>query len=178
MRIWARLLITAIALITITACGAAGRSGSEGTAGTPESISCGLPGMSRDAFMSEFERSLAADGGDSSPFTFLILTEDWKEAEPSDKVSSVNMTLGSGEAASLSREDIRLCVRSMIAAAFSGDDSWTDDTADFMMGSYDSGQAVSIDEIDGYRLYSSFTPEGGCMLIEPYCEQCIYDLQR
>ena len=166
MQNWAKLVIVAAAVLVLSGCS---RS---------ESIRCDLPEMSRDAFMSRFESDLAANGGDSSPFTFLILTDDWKEAEPSDKLSSVKMTLSSGNGRSVSREGMKLCTRAMIAAAFSADDGWTDDMTDRMMESYDSGQPVSIDNIDGYRLYCSFTSEGGSMLIEPYCEQCIYDLQR
>lgn len=166
MRNWARLIIIAMTFLAFAACS---RS---------ENISCDLPDLSRDAFMSSFESELEASGADCSMFTFLILNDGIREAEPSDKVSSVKMTLSSGEAASISRDDIYLCARAMIAAAFSADDIWTDDTADSMMASYDSGQPVSVDNIDGYRLYCSLDPEGGCMLIEPYCEQCVYDLQR
>lgn len=145
--------------------------------GRAESITCDLPDMSRDAFMSAFEDELDASDGDCSEFTFSIGNDSYKEAEPSDTVSSVKVSLNGESASHLSRDDIRTCVRALIEAAFSGKDSRMDEFTDSLMASYDSGHPVSIDDIDGYRLYCSFSSGGGSMIIEPYCEKCVYDLQ-
>lgn len=131
-------------------------------------VRCLLDGMTCGEFRSSFESELETAGADTSPLVITIYDADGNEAEDTAAVSSVEMLLPRDSASSASYESLYPCVRAMIAAAFDGDDEWTDEMAYSMMGAYGSSQLSINDVIDGHKIFCNFTPEGGKMVIEPF----------